>query len=196
MGITAALVERGTSGRGQVVDAAMVDGAALLTACLHGMRATGAWSDERGTNLLDGGAPFYDTYETSDGRYVSVGALEARFYAQFLDGLGIAPDEVPAQNDKSGWPELRATIAARFRTRTRDEWEKEFEGRDACVTPVLTPAEAAYHPHAVARASFVDVDGVVQPGPAPRFSRTPGRKRTPKCSVSRKPASRASGGLK
>lgn len=177
LGITSALVERAASGRGQVVDAAMVDGAALLTAFVHGLRAAGTWSDERGTNLLDGAAPFYDTYETADGRYVSVGALERRFYAELLEGLGISPEDVPPQYDKARWPELRATLAAAFRARTRDEWEKVFDGRDACVTPVLSPAEAAHHPHAVARGGFVEVDGVVQPAPAPRFSRTPGRPR-------------------
>jgi alpha-methylacyl-CoA racemase len=174
LGIAAALYERNQSGIGQVVDAAMVDGAALLTASLHGMRAAGAWSGERGTNLLDGGAPFYDTYEAADGRYVSVGALEHRFYAELLDGLGLDPAELPAQYDRSRWPELRARLAAAFRSRTRDEWEKVFAGTDACVTPVLSPEEAARHPHAVARAGFVEIGGVVQPAPAPRFSRTSG----------------------
>lgn len=177
LGIAAALIERARSGLGQVVDAAMVDGAALLTASLHGMRSAGVWSDERGTNLLDGGAPFYDTYETSDGRFVSVGALERRFYAQLLAGLGIEPADVPAQYDKERWPELRAKLATAFRARTRDEWEQIFAGTDACVSPVLTPEEAARHPHAVARDGFVNVDGVVQPAPAPRFSRTPGEPR-------------------
>ncbi|GLZ15953.1 CoA transferase [Actinomadura sp. NBRC 104425] len=178
-GIVAALYERDRSGTGQVVDAAMVDGAALLTAFLHGVMASGEWSAERGTNLLDGGAPFYDTYETADGRHVSVGALERRFYAQLLDGLGLDPADLPPQYDRSRWPELRARLAEAFRSRTRDEWEKAFAGTDACVTPVLTPEEATRHPHAVARQGFVEVDGVLQPAPAPRFPARPPRPRRP-----------------
>lgn len=174
LGIVAALHERHRSGRGQVVDAAMVDGAALLTAWMHGQRAAGDWTTDRGRNLLDGGAPFYATYETADGKYVSVGALERRFYAQLLAGLGLDPEQLPAQYDQSGWPELRARIGAAFRERTRDEWEAVFAGTDACVTPVLTPEEAVRHPHMRARDAFVEVDGLPQPAPAPRFSRTPG----------------------
>jgi len=173
-GIVAALYERERSGRGQVVDAAMVDGAALLTAWLHGQRAAGYWTADRGRNLLDGGAPFYTTYRTADGKYVSVGALERRFYAQLLAGLQLDPEQLPAQYDQSGWPQLREEIAAAFRRRTRDEWEEIFAGTDACVTPVLTPEEAAEHPHMRARDAFVEIDGVRQPAPAPRFSRTPG----------------------
>ncbi|HWD05850.1 MAG TPA: CaiB/BaiF CoA-transferase family protein [Kribbella sp.] len=172
LGIVAALHERTSSGEGQVVDAAMVDGAALLTSWMHGQRAAGDWSPERGANLLDGGAPFYDTYETSDGKYVGVGALERRFYAQLLDGLGLDPAELPAQYDQSRWPELRAKLATAFLSRTRDEWEKVFSGTDACVTPVLSPEEAARHPHTQARNGFVEVEGVLQPAPAPRFSRS------------------------
>ncbi|GLY04305.1 CaiB/BaiF CoA-transferase family protein [Actinoplanes sp. NBRC 101535] len=171
VGVLAALLERERSGRGQVVDAAMVDGSALLTTFLHGMIAGGAWSGGRGGNLLDGGAPFYDTYETADGRYVAVGALEPRFYAALLRGLEVVP--ATEQQDRDGWPELRRLFAARFRTRTRDEWEQVFTGADACVSPVLSPTEAPRHPHNVARGTFVDVGGVVQPGPGPRFSRTP-----------------------
>ncbi|NKQ57044.1 CoA transferase [Amycolatopsis sp. K13G38] len=174
LGIVAALHERNTSGEGQVIDAAMVDGAALLTAWMHGQRAAGDWSPERGANLLDGGAPFYDTYETADGKYVSVGALERRFYAQLLQGLGLDAARLPAQYDQPGWPRLRSEIAGAFRSRTRDEWEKIFAGTDACVTPVLTPEEAARHPHIQARSGFVEVGGILQPAPAPRFSRTPG----------------------
>lgn len=173
LGVLAALHERKSSGLGQVVDAAMVDGASLLTTWLHGLRAAGDWEPERGTNLLDGGAPFYDTYLTLDGRYVSVGALERRFYAQLLDGLGLDPAELPSQYDRSGWPTLRQRFAAVFRSRTRDEWERVFAQSDACVTPVLSPEESARHPHAVARGGFVEVDGIRQPAPAPRFSRTP-----------------------
>ncbi|GAA4994859.1 CaiB/BaiF CoA-transferase family protein [Yinghuangia aomiensis] len=173
VGILAALYEREHSGAGQVVDAAMVDGAALLTAPLHGLRATGQWEGPRGTNLFDGGAPFYDTYETADGRYVAVGAYEPQFYAQLLEGLGLVGDDLPGQNDRSGWPELRERFAAVFAKRTRDEWTAVFEDTDACVTPVLTPWEAHRNPHNAARGVFTDVAGSRQPAPAPRFERTP-----------------------
>jgi alpha-methylacyl-CoA racemase len=172
-GILVALHERTTSGRGQVVDAAMVDGAALLTAFVHGLRAEGNWSSERGMNLLDGGAPFYDTYETADGKYMAVGALEGRFYAQLLEGLGIDPDDLPHRMSREGWDSMRERFAAEFRRRSRDEWTKVFADLDACVTPVLAPHEVAASPHARARNGFVDVDGVEQPAPAPRLSRTP-----------------------
>jgi alpha-methylacyl-CoA racemase len=172
LGILAALVERAASGLGQVVDAAMVDGSALLTSFLHGLRAAGGWQDRHGTNLLDGGAPFYDTYETADGRYVAVGALEPQFYAALLDGLGLAGAGLPGQHDRSGWPVLRERFAAIFATRTRDEWAQIFAGTDACVAPVLTMTEAPAHPHTLARNTFVEVNGVVQPAPAPRFGRS------------------------
>jgi alpha-methylacyl-CoA racemase len=178
LGIMAALVERAGSGLGQVVDAAMVDGSALLTSFLHGMRASGGWRDERGTNLLDGGAPFYDTYQTADGRYVAVGALEPQFYAALLHGLGLPGAELPAQLDRSGWPVLRARFTEIFAQRTRDEWAAVFDGTDACVSPVLTMGEAPAHPHAVARDGFIEVDGVTQPAPAPRFSRSPAARPT------------------
>ena len=174
VGILAALLERNTSGRGQVVDAAMVDGAALLTSFLYGVRAQGHWEDERGTNLLDGGAPFYDTYETADGKFVAVGALEGRFYARLLEGLGLAEDtELPAQMDRSRWPELRARFEAVFKSRTRDEWDTTFADVDACVSAVLSPDEVAKASHSAQRGAFVDVGGVTQPAPAPRFDRTP-----------------------
>jgi alpha-methylacyl-CoA racemase len=174
VGVLAALVERLQSGRGQVVDAAMVDGAGLLTAFLHGAVASGMWTEPRGANLLDGGAPFYDTYATADGGYVVVGALEPQFYADLLAGLGLDADStLPGQHDVAGWPVLRERFTAAFATRTRDEWADIFAARDACVAPVLSPLEAPIHPHAVSRASFVTVDGVDQPAPAPRFSRTP-----------------------
>ncbi len=173
VGILAALLERERSGLGQVVDAAMVDGSALLTSFLHGMRAAGTWQDERGTNLLDGGAPFYDTYESADGRYVAVGALEPKFYAALLAGLGLAGDDsLPGQYDRPGWPVLRARLAAAFRGRSQADWGEVFAGTDACVAPVLGPAEAPAHPHNAARGAFIEVGGVVQPAPAPRFGRT------------------------
>jgi len=180
VGILAALHERSQSGRGQVVDAAMVDGAALLTAFVHGVRAEGHWSDERGTNLLDGGAPFYDTYRTADGGHMAVGALERRFYEQLLVGLGLDDDpSLPGQLDRDGWAHLRTRFAEAFASRTRDEWSAVFADLDACVSPVLAPHEAPDGEHATARAGFVDVAGVRQPAPAPRFSRTPATEPTP-----------------
>ncbi len=173
VGVLAALHERGRSGLGQVVDVAMVDGSALLTAFVHGLRAVGMWPGPPGTNLLDGGAPFYDTYATSDGGWMAVGALEPQFYAAFVDGLGLDPATLPPQLDPAGWPVLRARFTEIFAGRTRDAWTSVFEGTDACVTPVLSPWEAHTHPHNAARGAFVDLDGVVQPAPAPRFDRTP-----------------------
>ena len=173
LGILAALVERAGTGLGQVVDAAMVDGSALLTSFLYGMRASGTWQDNRGSNLLDGGAPFYDTYATSDGEYVAVGALEPQFYAALLRGLGLADAGLPDQHDRDGWPELRQRFAETFAQRSRADWEQVFAGTDACVSPVLSLAEAPAHPHAIARNSFVSVGDVMQPAPAPRFGRTP-----------------------
>ena len=173
LGVVAALLEAGRSGRGQVVDAAMVDGAALLTTQVHELLAAGLWSDRRGANLLDGAAPFYAVYETADGRHLAVGALEPRFYAELLERVGLGGEDLPAQLDRDGWPVLRERLAAQFRTRTRDEWCRLLEGSDACVAPVLSLLEAPTHPHNQARGTFVDVGGVVQPAPAPRFSRTP-----------------------
>ncbi len=173
LGVLAALLERERSGRGQVVDAAMVDGSALLTAFVYGLRAAGAWQDERGVNLLDTGAPFYDTYRTADGGYVAVGALEAKFYAALLAGLGLSGADLPGQHDRAGWPVLRARFAEAFASRTRDEWAEVFAGSDGCVAPVLSPAEAPGHPHNAARGAFADIGGVVQPAPAPRFGRSP-----------------------
>jgi alpha-methylacyl-CoA racemase len=172
MGILAALVERATSGRGQVIDAAMVDGSALLTSFLYGMHSTGAWQDRRGSNLLDGGAPFYDTYVCAGGGCVAVGALEPQFYAALLAGLGLGDAGLPLQHDRAGWPVLRERFAATFATRTRDEWAQVFAGTDACVAPVLSLSEAPLHPHATARKAFVEVGGITQPAPAPRFSRS------------------------
>ncbi len=173
-GICAALLEAGRSGRGQVVDAAMVDGAASLMTMTYAFIGAGLWQVERGANLLDTGAPFYEVYEAADGGHVAVGAIEPQFYAELLRVLGLDREPgLPAQMDRSRWPEMKERLAAVFRTRTRDEWAAAFEGTDACVAPVLSPAEAPSHPHNVARATFVEVDGVVQPGPVPRFGRTP-----------------------
>ncbi len=173
VGVLAALLERERSGLGQVIDAAMVDGSALLASFLYGLRAAGAWQDERGSNVLDGGAPFYDTYATADGGYLAVGALEPKFYAELLARLGLETAGLPGQYDRSGWPVLRATFTEVFATRTQAEWVEAFAGSDACVAPVVSPRDAPGHPHNVARGTFTDVGGVIQPGPAPRFSRTP-----------------------
>ncbi|MFB9836345.1 CaiB/BaiF CoA transferase family protein [Actinoallomurus acaciae] len=179
VGILAALHERSHSGRGQVVDAAMVDGAALLTSFIHGMRGQGLWADARGTNLLDSGAPFYDTYETADGLYMSVGALEPQFYAALLHGLGLEGEDLPGQLENDRWPQLRARFTEVFKTRTRAEWTEIFDGTDACVAPVMGLGEAPNHPHATAREGFVEVGGLTQPAPAPRFSRTAAEAPTP-----------------
>jgi alpha-methylacyl-CoA racemase len=168
IGVLAALHEARRNGRGQVVDAAIVDGSAHLTTMLLGALAAGSWRQERGTNLLDTGAPFYDVYETSDGKHVAVGALEPQFYAELIEKLGIT---APDRNDPARWPELRKVLTETFRQRTQAEWTAVFEGSDACVTPVLPLA--ADHPHLVARGTFVDHDGVRQAAPAPRFDRTP-----------------------
>jgi alpha-methylacyl-CoA racemase len=173
MGVLAALVERASSGRGQVVDASMVDGSALLTAGMHGLRNIGLWNKGRGANMLDGGAPFYDTYEAADGRYVAVGAIEERFWGDLLKVLELDADEVAGRLDPEQWPAVREKLAAVFRTRTRDEWTDRAAGTDACLTAVLTPEEATEHPHNVARGTFVDLDGHRQPAPAPKFGRTP-----------------------
>ena len=173
VGVLAALWEARASGRGQVVDAAMVDGASLLLQLTWALHGQGHWRDERGTNLLDGGAPYYDTYACADGRFVAVGALEVRFYAQLLDGLGLDPAALPDREDRTRWPELRARFTAAFATRPRDEWAARFARTDACVTPVLALREVADHPHLAARGTVVAPGGVPQAAPAPRFSRTP-----------------------
>ena len=173
-GVLAAVIEARVSGRGQVVDAAIVDGASHLAMMVRGMRAAGTWQDQRGVNLLDGGAPFYAVYETSDERHLAVGPLEPQFYAELLDRLDLAghPD-LPDRDDRSLWPRLRQLIAERVATRSRADWVQVFDGSDACVAPVLTLDESPHHPHLAARRTFVAPDGVVQPAPAPRFSRTP-----------------------
>jgi len=173
IGVLAALRERDVSGRGQVVDAAMVDGAALLTTFFHAMASAGLWTQERGTNFFDGGAAFYDTYECSDGGFMAVGSVEPQFYALLLERLGLSEADLPHPFDTSRADELRTAFAEVFKTRTRDAWEQVFAGVDACVTPVLSPWEAHAHPHNAARDTFVEVAGQRQPAPAPRFSRTP-----------------------
>jgi alpha-methylacyl-CoA racemase len=178
-GLLAALLERARSGKGQVVDAAMIDGAAALMTMIWGMYQTGAHSLEPGTNLLDTGAHFYEVYETRDGKYVSLGSIEPQFYAELLERLGLEKQDLPAQMDASHWPALKARFEALFRTRTRDEWCRVLESTDVCFAPVLSMPEAAAHPHARARRAFVEVDGKQQPAPAPRFSRTPPALPTP-----------------
>lgn len=177
VGVLAALVERERSGRGQVVDAAMVDGVAQLSQMLWEMRAIGMWEDSRGANLLDGGAPFYDTYACADGKHLAVAPLEPQFYAALLDGLGLDPATLPQQMDKARWPELRAALAERIVTRTRDEWAAIFDGVDACVTPVLELGEVPTDLHLAARGTFDASTGL--PQPAPRFSRSVARRPDP-----------------
>jgi alpha-methylacyl-CoA racemase len=172
LGILSALFERQTSGKGQVVDAAMIDGSSVLVQMMWGMRAMGLWTDERGTNMLDTGAPYYDTYECADGRYVSVGAIESQFYAVMLAGLGLDPADLPEQNDRSRWPELRAKFTEVFASRDRDHWAKVFADSDACVTPVLAFGEVETEPHITERNTFYRSGKGLQPLPAPRFSRS------------------------
>ena len=172
LGLLAALHERKTSGLGQVVDAAMVDGAASLASIFYGLSASGAWSQPRGENLLDGGAPFYATYETADARYVALGALEPKFFAELAQRIGLDERFVKRQHDRKLWPEMREAIARIMKTRTRDDWCTLLEGTDACFAPVLSLTEAPLHPHAASRNAFITLDGVVQPAPAPRFGRS------------------------
>jgi alpha-methylacyl-CoA racemase len=173
LGIVSALFERETSGLGQVVDAAMTDGIGLLGIALYGAAQAGDWCSERGTNLLDGGAPWYDVYETADARFIAVGALEENFYRAFVGALDLSLEELPDRTHKANWDALREVFAGRIKTRTFAEWCRVFADVDACVTPVLELAEAMHAPHAVARSSFLEIDGVLQPAPAPRFSRSP-----------------------
>jgi alpha-methylacyl-CoA racemase len=175
MGVCAALFEAARSGKGQVVDAAITDGAASLMSVIYGLRASGIWSDDRDANLLDGGAPFYDVYETKDGKFVAIGSLEPQFYALLLEKLGLSGDPAfAAQMDRSAWPAMSEKVAAAIKTKTRDEWTALMEGTDVCFAPVLSMEEAPRHSHNVARETFVELAGVSQPAPAPRFSRTPG----------------------
>ncbi|MHB8576949.1 MAG: CaiB/BaiF CoA transferase family protein [Dehalococcoidia bacterium] len=173
-GVVCALVERNRSGKGQVIDAAMVDGSAVLMAAAHGALAMGGWREERGSNMLDTGAHFYDTYETADGKYISIGSIEPQFYALLLKHTGLAAADLPDQRDQRQWPALKTRLAEIFKLKTRDEWCAIMEGSDVCFAPVLSMSEAYAHPHNVARETFVEVAGIRQPGPAPRFSRTPG----------------------
>jgi alpha-methylacyl-CoA racemase len=173
-GMVCALLESARSGEGQVVDAAMVDGSASLMTMIHAFHKFGIWNEERGTNMLDSGAPFYEVYETKDAKFFAVGGIEPKFYAELLEGLGLTGDAtLPKQMDRAQWPAMKVRFAEIFQTKTRDEWSAIFDGTDACATPVLSPWEAHEHPHNVARSTFVEVAGVVQPAPAPRFSRTP-----------------------
>ena len=171
-GVVCALLEAQKSGKGQVVDAAMVDGSATLMSLMYGMFAQGLWKDERGVNVLDTGAPGTTPIKTADGKWLAVGAIEKRFYEELVERLGLKMSELPKQHDREGWPDLRRRFAEAIAAKTRDEWERIFAGSDACVAPVLTLAEVAEHPHNAARGTFADRDGVLQPAPAPRFSRT------------------------
>lgn len=174
LGVLAGVLNARSTGQGQVIDSAMIDGSALLMTSHHGFEAEGWWSAQRASNLLDGGAPFYSVYETSDGEHMAVGALEPQFFAALLEGLDIDPNEFPSQNDQSTWPAMRARFSAIFAGRTRQQWADHFEGTDACVAPVMSLVEARTHPQVSARNTFVEVDGVSQPAPAPRFAVTPG----------------------
>jgi alpha-methylacyl-CoA racemase len=172
VGILSALWERQTSGKGQVVDAAMIDGSSVLAQMIWGFRADGLWSDERGVNMLDGGAPYYDTYTCSDGRHIAVGAIEPQFYAEMLKGLGLDGEDLPDQNDVSRWPELRARLTEVIASKDRDHWAKVFADSDACVTPVLSFGEVETEPHVTERDTFYRDGDYLQPMPAPRFSRS------------------------
>ncbi|VTU37551.1 CaiB/BaiF CoA transferase family protein [Variovorax sp. PBL-E5] len=184
LGILAALRESERSGRGQVVDAAITDGVTSLMTSMFGLMAAGMWKLERGTNIADSGTPFYDVYACADGKFVTVAPIETRFFEDLLQRLDIAPADFPDRWDRTQWPRMRETLAARFRTRTRDDWCALLEGSDACFAPVLTMAEAPHHAHAAAREAFVEVGGVQQPRPAPRFSRTsPALPRAPRAST-------------
>jgi alpha-methylacyl-CoA racemase len=173
LGVVAGILEAHKSGKGQVVDVAMVDGVASLMSAIYGMHGAGIWTNERGTNVLDTGAHYYDVYETSDGKYVSIGSIETKFYEELLERSGLKNEELPRQNDRPSWPRMKERLKALFLTKTRDEWCKIMEGSDVCFAPVLSMDEAPQHPHNQLRGTFVVRDGVAQPAPAPRFSRTP-----------------------
>ena len=173
VGVLSAILEARSSGKGQVVDVAMTEGSAYLALGCFGLAWAGHWSEERESNIIDGGAPFWRCYETRDGKFVSVGAIEPKFYKVLVEKLGLDPASLPDQLDRKSWPEVRERFAAAFKQKTREEWCRIMDGSDACFAPVLSFGEASEHPHNKARKSFVEVDGIVQPGPAPRFSRTP-----------------------
>ncbi len=179
MGILLALLERNSSGKGQVVDAAMVDGAANVSTQFFAFLGNNLMNFDVGTNMLDGGAPYYQTYETADGKFMTVGAIEGKFYREFLKGLDLDPTALPPQNEIERWPEMTRRFAEIFKTKTRDEWTTIFEGRDACVCPVLELNEVDHHPHNRERGLLIDLDGIPQPAPAPRLSRTPGKAQRP-----------------
>jgi alpha-methylacyl-CoA racemase len=173
LGVVAGILEAQKSGKGQVVDVAMVDGVASLMTAIYGMHGAGIWTNERGTNILDTGAHYYDVYETRDGKHISIGSIEAKFYEELLERSGLKNEELPRQNERPSWPRMKERLKALFLTKTRDEWCKIMEGTDICFAPVLSMDEAPQHPHNQLRGTFVMQDGVTQPAPAPRFSRTP-----------------------
>lgn len=173
LGVVAGILEAQKSGKGQVIDVAMIDGASSLMAAIYGLRAAGRWTDERGENILDTGSHYYDVYETSDKKYISIGSIEPKFYAELLRLGGMQQEELPRQQDRQAWPAMKERVAKIFKTKTREEWCKLMEGSEVCFAPVLNMQEAPNHPHNRQRGTFVEVDGVVQPAPAPRFSRTP-----------------------
>ena len=179
LGVVAGLLEAQKSGKGQVVDAAMVDGAASLMTAIYGMHGSGFWNDERGDNILDTGAHYYDVYETKDGKHVAIGSIEAKFYAELLEKSGLKGEKLPHQQDRSQWPAMKERLKTIFHAKTRDEWCKIMEGSDICFAPVLSMEEAPKHPHMKHRGTFIEEGGVTQPGPAPRFSRTPSKIQRP-----------------
>jgi alpha-methylacyl-CoA racemase len=179
LGMVAGILETQKSGKGQVVDAAMVDGAASLMTAIYGIHGSGRWTDNRGDNILDTGAHYYDVYETKDGKYVSIGSIETKFYDELLELSGLKKEELARQNDREAWPAMKQKVAVIFKTKTRDEWCKIMEGSDVCFAPVLSMTEAPKHPHNRHRGTFIEDDGVIQPGPAPRFSRTPSKIQRP-----------------
>ena len=179
LGMVAGLLEAQKSGKGQVIDVAMIDGASSLMAAIYGLRGAGVWNDNRGENILDTGAHYYNVYETSDGKYVSIGSIEGKFYAELLRLTGLEGEKPPRQNDRTQWPAFQERLKAVFKTKTRDQWCAIMEGSEVCFAPVLTMIEAPQHPHNRHRGTFVEVDGVVQPAPAPRFSRTPSKIQRP-----------------
>jgi alpha-methylacyl-CoA racemase len=179
LGVVAGLLEAQKSGKGQVVDAAMVDGAASLMTAIYGMHGSGFWNNERGDNILDSGAHYYEVYETKDNKYVAIGSIEAKFYAELLEKSGLKGQELPHQQDRQKWPAMKERLKTIFRTKTRDEWCKIMEGSDICFAPVLNMDEAPKHAHNKHRGTFIEEGGVTQPGPAPRFSRTPSKIQRP-----------------